>query len=118
MKSFDYDYQNALRQAIVFSIFCFFCEESLVCDTNLHYKDYREMHSGSCSQCRCPIIQTLQMLITCSINFISLTKQNNENSVTRKCSKLVMQSSFRALGQKHMKCQYTCGKTIKLCRDF
>ena len=60
MKSFDYDYQNASRQSIVFSIF-FFCEESLVCDTNLHYKDCSEMHSGSCSQmtlsCRCPIIQ-------------------------------------------------------------
>ena len=29
MTSFDYNYQNALRQAIVFSVF-FFCEESLV----------------------------------------------------------------------------------------
>ena len=42
------NHQNALRQAIVFSIF--FCEESLVRDTNLHYKDRSEMHSGSCSQ--------------------------------------------------------------------
>ena len=37
----------------------FFCEESLVCDTNLHNKDCSEMHSGSCSQmtssCKCPI---------------------------------------------------------------
>ena len=37
----------------------FFCEESLVRDTNLHYKDCSEMHSGSCrhmtSSCRCPI---------------------------------------------------------------
>ena len=49
MMSFDYKYQNALRQAIVFSIF-FFCEESLVCDTNLHNKDCSEIHSGSCSQ--------------------------------------------------------------------
>ena len=36
--TFDYKYcQNALRHAIVFSIFAF-CEESLVRDTNLHYK--------------------------------------------------------------------------------
>ena len=37
----------------------FFFEESLVRDTNLHYKDCSEMHSGSCSQmmpsCKCPI---------------------------------------------------------------
>ena len=30
--------------------FFFFCEESLVRDTNLKNKDYSEMHSGSCSQ--------------------------------------------------------------------
>ena len=73
-KSFDYDYQNALRQAIVFSIFFFFCEESLVCDTNLHCKDYSEMHSGSCSQMHCHAgVLVSKMLI--SINFISLTKQ-------------------------------------------
>ena len=36
MTSFDYKNQNALRQAIVFVIF--FCEESLVRDTNLHNK--------------------------------------------------------------------------------
>ena len=46
MASFDYNYQNSLREAIVFSIF-FFSEESLVRDTNLHNKDYSEMHSGS-----------------------------------------------------------------------
>ena len=28
----------------------FFCEESLVRDTNLHNKDCSEMHSGRCSQ--------------------------------------------------------------------
>ena len=37
----------------------FFCEDSLVRDTNLHNKDCSEMHSGSWSQmtssCRCPI---------------------------------------------------------------
>ena len=33
--SFDDNYQNALRQAIVL-IFFFFCEESLVHDTNLN----------------------------------------------------------------------------------
>ena len=44
MMPFDYNYQNALRQAIVFSIF-FLCEESLVRDTNSHYKDCSEMHS-------------------------------------------------------------------------
>ena len=59
MTSFDYSYQNALRQAIVFSIFYLFCEESLVRDTNQHYKDCSEMHSGSCSQmtssCQYPI---------------------------------------------------------------
>ena len=63
--SFDYIYQNALRQAIVFSIF-FSCEESLVRDTNLHNKDCSEMHSGSCSQmtssCTCPIACFLQFL--------------------------------------------------------
>ena len=40
----------------------FFCEESLVRDTNLHNKDCSEMHSGSCSQmtssCKCPIAVT------------------------------------------------------------
>ena len=59
MTSFDYEYQNALRQAIVFGIF-FFCEESLVRDTNLHDKGCSEMHSGSCSQIvssyKCPIV--------------------------------------------------------------
>ena len=58
MTSFDDNYHNALRQAIVFSI-SFFCEESLVRDTNIHYKDISEMYSGSCSQmtssCKCPI---------------------------------------------------------------
>ena len=34
MMSFQYNYQNALRQAIVFRIF-FFYEESLVRDSNL-----------------------------------------------------------------------------------
>ena len=37
----------------------FFCEESLVRDTNLHNKDCSEMHSGCCSQmtspCKCSI---------------------------------------------------------------
>ena len=50
MTSFDYKYQNALRQAIVFSFF-FFSEESLVRETNLHYRGCSEMHSGSFSQC-------------------------------------------------------------------
>ena len=45
MTSFDYKYQNALRQAIVFSIF--FCEESLVRDTNLHYEDCSEITADS-----------------------------------------------------------------------
>ena len=39
--------------------YIFFSEESLVHETNLHYKGCSEMHSGSCSQmtssCRCPI---------------------------------------------------------------
>ena len=48
MTSFDYNYQNALRQATV--LFLFFCEESLMRDTNLHYKDCGERHSGSWSQ--------------------------------------------------------------------
>ena len=34
---------------LLYSVF-FFCEESLVRDTNLHNKDCSEMHSGSCSQ--------------------------------------------------------------------
>ena len=58
MMSFDYKYQNALGQAIVFGIL-FFCEESLVRDTNLHNKDCSEMHSGSrshmTSSCRSPV---------------------------------------------------------------
>ena len=38
-------HQNALRQAIVFVFFSFFfCEESLVRNTNLHHKDCSEMH--------------------------------------------------------------------------
>ena len=56
--SFDYRYQNAVREVILYSVI-FFCEESLVCDINLHNKDYSEMHSGSCSQktssCKCHI---------------------------------------------------------------
>ena len=49
MTSFDYNYQNALRQAIVFSIFSFV--KLLVRDTiHLHNKGCSEMHSGSCSQ--------------------------------------------------------------------
>ena len=44
MTSFNYNYQNALWQAIVFSIFG---EESLVRDTNQRNKDSSEMHSGS-----------------------------------------------------------------------
>ena len=40
MMPFDYNYQNALRQAIFFP-----CEESLVRDTNLHNKDCSEMHA-------------------------------------------------------------------------
>ena len=50
-----YNYQNALRQAIVFCIFCV-CEESLLRDTNLHNKDWSEMHSGRCSQMTSPCI--------------------------------------------------------------
>ena len=46
-------------EAIYCIQYSFFCEESLVRDTNLHYKDYREMHSGTCSQMTssysCPI---------------------------------------------------------------
>ena len=44
MTSFEYNYQNALRQATVFSTI-FFCKESLVRDTNQHNKDCSEMHS-------------------------------------------------------------------------
>ena len=53
---FDYKCQNALGQAIVFSIF-FFCVESLLRDTNLHNKDCREIYSGSkmMPSCKCPI---------------------------------------------------------------
>ena len=58
MTSFDYKFQNALWQAIVFSIIFFF-EKLLVHGTNLHNKDYSKMHSGSCSQvmlsCRCAV---------------------------------------------------------------
>ena len=38
MMSFDFDYQHALRQAIVFSIFC---EESLVRDIRIYSKERR-----------------------------------------------------------------------------
>ena len=51
MTSFDYNYQNALRQAIVFSKIV--CEELLVRDTNLHNKVCSEMHSGSCMTSSC-----------------------------------------------------------------
>ena len=65
MTSFDYNSQNALGQAIVFSI-SFFCEESLVRDTDLHYKDCNEMHSGSFSQMtssyKCPIPKEISNL--------------------------------------------------------
>ena len=44
--SFDYSYQNALRQAIVFSMFSFVKSRS--CVTRI--KDCSEMHSGSCSE--------------------------------------------------------------------
>ena len=47
VKSLKYNYQNALRQAIVFSIFSFFCEGAHMRDTNLHYKDCNEVHSGT-----------------------------------------------------------------------
>ena len=45
---FDYKYQNALTTstrmlwgALLYLVFFFICEESLVSDTNLHYKDYK-----------------------------------------------------------------------------
>ena len=48
---------------LLYSVFVFFCEESLMRDTNLHNKDCSEMHSGSCSQmvssCKCPILVLL-----------------------------------------------------------
>ena len=44
MTSFDYKYQNA--EASYCIQYFFFCEESLVRDTNLHNKDCSEMHSG------------------------------------------------------------------------
>ena len=48
----------------LFSIF-FFCEESLVRDTNQPYKDCSEMHSGSCSQmtssCIYPIVFSIDV---------------------------------------------------------
>ena len=41
--------------------FDFFCEESLMHDTNLHCKDCSEMHSASCSQVtssfKCPMLE-------------------------------------------------------------
>ena len=52
----------------------FFCEESLLRDTSLHYKDCSEMHSGSCSQmassCKCPIetVTVLLPIIQCRLN--------------------------------------------------
>ena len=56
MTSFYYNYQNALRQAIVFSIFSFVKNRS--CVTQIYRCS--EMHSGSCSQktssCKCPIM--------------------------------------------------------------
>ena len=39
----DYNYQNTLRHGKCIQYF-FFCEELLVCDTNLHYKDCRELN--------------------------------------------------------------------------
>ena len=67
MTSLDYIYQNALRQTIVSSIF-FFCKESFVRDTNLHYKDCSEMHSGGCSEMMssCKSLQNLEGVNLCS----------------------------------------------------
>ena len=45
LRSFDYNYQNALRQAIVFRIFSFVKNRSCVTQDCTG-----EMHSGSCSQ--------------------------------------------------------------------
>ena len=51
----------AVKTLYCIQYFFFFCEESLVRDTNLHYKDCSEMHSGSYGQmtssCKCPIRQ-------------------------------------------------------------
>ena len=48
---------------LLYSVFCCCREESLVRDTNLHYKDCSEMHSGSCSQmtssCRCHVLRVM-----------------------------------------------------------
>ena len=64
MTSFDYKYQNALRQAIVFSVFSFVKNRSCVTQS------CSEMHSGSCSQImsshKCPIPQTLEITVAVS----------------------------------------------------
>ena len=56
--------------------YLFFCEELLMCDTNLHYKDCSKMHSGSCSQmkssCKCPIVFSIDAL-----HSIMLSKQSS-----------------------------------------
>ena len=73
MTSFYYNYQNALRPAIVFRI-VFFCEESLVRDKNLHYKDCSEMHSGSCSQmtssCKCQPLFLAFLIVKIDSKFV------------------------------------------------
>ena len=54
--SFDYSYQNTMRQAIAFGICSFVNNRSYV--IHLHNKDCSETYSGSCSQmtpaCKCP----------------------------------------------------------------
>ena len=59
---------ECFEASVLYSVF-FFCEESLVRDTNLHYKDYSEMHSGSCSQmtssCQCPLVLLCVCLFVC-----------------------------------------------------
>ena len=74
MTSFDYNYQNALREAIVFSIFSFVKNHS--CVTHLHDKDCSKMHSGSCNQmmssCRCPISMYLFIDVSSSVLLSSL----------------------------------------------
>ena len=59
MTSVDYNYQNALWKAVVFSDFSFVKNRSCVTQICI-YKDCNEMHSGSCSQmtplCKCAIL--------------------------------------------------------------
>ena len=70
---------------LLYSVIFFFCEESLVRDTNLHNKDCSEMHSGSCSQmtssCKCAIKGPSQPLLWFCLHLGTITEALSINAL-------------------------------------